>query len=80
MAQIGVVNYFIDLTVIAPNRLGSYLLGIECDSTTYHSSKATRDRDRYRQEVLERLGWQLYRIWSVDWFKNFEQEISKLMQ
>jgi very-short-patch-repair endonuclease len=80
VAQVGVANYFIDLAIINPKRSGTYLLGIECDGATYHSAKAARDRDRYRQEVLERLGWQLYRIWSTDWFKNPDREISNLAQ
>jgi len=80
VAQVGVANYFIDLAIVDPNRAGTYLLGIECDGATYHSSKAARDRDRYRQEVLEKLGWKLYRIWSTDWFKNPEVEIEKLMK
>jgi very-short-patch-repair endonuclease/DNA polymerase III delta prime subunit len=80
VAQVGVANYFIDLAIVDPNRSGTYLLGIECDGATYHSSKAARDRDRYRQEVLEKLGWKLYRIWSTDWFKNPEREIEKLLE
>ena len=80
MAQVGVANYFIDLAMVDPNRAGTYLLGIECDGATYHSSKAARDRDRYRQEVLEKLGWKLYRIWSTDWFKNPDVETEKLMK
>jgi len=80
VAQVGVANYFIDLAIIDPNKLGTYLLGIECDGATYHSSKAARDRDRYRQEVLERLGWKIYRIWSTDWFKNSDKEIEKLLR
>ena len=79
VAQVGVANYFIDLAIVDPNRVGTYLLGIECDGATYHSSKAARDRDRYRQEVLEKLGWKLYRIWSTDWFRNPEVEIEKLV-
>ncbi|MDQ1245284.1 MAG: hypothetical protein QG565_1625 [Campylobacterota bacterium] len=57
-----------------------YVLAIECDGATYHSSKSARDRDRLKQEVLERLGWKVYRIWSTDWFKNRDNEISKLLK
>lgn len=46
--------------------------------TPNHSSKATRDRDRLRQQVLERLGWTLYRIWTPDWFANPIAELKKL--
>lgn len=76
--QVGVSGYFIDLAVVDPQRPGTYLLGIECDGATYHSSKAARDRDRLRQQVLERLGWKLYRIWSTDWFTNSTVETEKL--
>jgi len=77
--QVGVSGYFIDLAVVDPERQGTYLLGIECDGATYHSSKAARDRDRLRQQVLERLGWKLYRIWSTDWFTNSTAEAEKLI-
>jgi hypothetical protein len=36
----------------------------------YHSSKAARDRDRLREQVLNRLGWRLYRIWGTDWYRG----------
>ena len=77
--QVGVSGYFIDLAVVNPQQPGTYLLGVECDGATYHSSKAARDRDRLRQEVLERLGWKLYRIWSTDWFTNSTAETEKLI-
>lgn len=77
--QVGVSGYFIDLAIVNPHHPGTYLVGIECDGATYHSSKAVRDRDRLRQQVLERLGWQLYRIWSTDWFENPDRETQKLV-
>jgi hypothetical protein len=45
-------------------------LGIECDGAAYHSSQVARDRDRLRQEVLEGLGWSIYRIWGPTWFRG----------
>lgn len=77
--QVGVAGYFIDLAVVSKNNPNEYVLGIECDGATYHSSKSARDRDRLKQEVLEKLGWNIHRIWSVDWFKNRENEIKKLL-
>ena len=44
------------------------VLAIECDGARYHSSPTARDRDRLRQDHLERLGWRFHRIWSTDWF------------
>lgn len=55
-------------------------MGVECDGWRYHSSKSARDRDRLRQEVLEGLGWNLYRIWSIDWFSDPVKEAQKLRE
>lgn len=79
-AQIGVVGYFIDLAVPNPKRPGEFLLGIECDGASYHSGKSVRDRDRLRQEILERLGWRIHRIWSLDWFRNPRRETERLLR
>jgi very-short-patch-repair endonuclease len=52
---------------------------VECDGAIYHSARSARDRDRLRQEVLEGLGWRLYRVWSTDWFRNPKRETDKLL-
>ncbi len=75
--QIGSAGYFIDLGIKDPDRLGRYLLGIECDGATYHSAQSARDRDRLRQQVLEGLGWRIHRIWSTDWFRTPDSELRK---
>jgi very-short-patch-repair endonuclease len=68
--QLGFAGYRLDLAVRNPKHPGTFLCGIECDGATYHSARSVRERDRLRQEVLERLGWSIYRIWSTDWFRN----------
>jgi very-short-patch-repair endonuclease len=78
--QLGVAGYFIDLAVRHPDQSGSFILGIECDGAMYHSARSVRDRDRLRQEVLERLRWKIYRIWSTDWFRNPRAEYKKLVE
>jgi len=76
--QVGCSGYRIDLGVRHPEK-SDYVLAVECDGATYHSGKTTRDRDRLRQEVLERLGWKFYRVWSTDWFINNQTEREKLL-
>lgn len=78
--QVGVAGFFIDLAVKHPDFPYGFLLGIECDGAAYHSSRSARDRDRLRQQVLEGLGWSIYRIWSTDWFHNSENEMQKLLK
>lgn len=77
--QVGVAGYRIDLGVVDPQRPGAYLLGVECDGASYHSSKNARDRDRIRQNVLERLGWKLHRIWSTEWWHSRKREVERLL-
>lgn len=79
-AQVGVAGFFIDLAVKDPGKPGRFLMGIECDGATYHSAKSARDRDRLRQEVLERLGWRIRRIWSTDWFSNPKGELEPIIR
>lgn len=78
VSQVGVVGYFIDIGVRHPEWPHGFILGVECDGANYHSAKSARDRDRLRQEILERLGWQLHRIWSTDWFNHPRQEAERL--
>ncbi len=77
--QVGTAGFFIDIGIKSKERPGQYILGIECDGATYHTSRSARDRDRLRQEVLQGLGWQLHRIWSTDWYRNPVQELDRAL-
>lgn len=77
--QVGCSGFRIDLGLKLPDS-SDYVLAIECDGVTYHSSKNARDRDRLRQEILERMGWKFYRIWSTDWFRNKSVEQLRLLK
>lgn len=76
--QVGTSGFFIDLAVRHPDRPGQYMLAVECDGASYHSTPSARDRDRIRQSVLEGLGWRFHRIWSTDWFRNAKSETERL--
>ena len=77
--QVGVAGYRIDLGIKHQNYPHGYVLGIECDGATYHSSRSVRDRDRAREAVLRDLGWEIYRIWSTDWFSDPDYEFGRLI-
>ncbi len=77
VAQYGSSGYRIDFAVQHPEQRGRFVLAIECDGASYHSSQSARDRDRLRQDQLERLGWRFHRIWSSDWFYNREAAAAK---
>ncbi len=76
-SQIGVSGYRIDLAIKSEDG-GRYDLGIECDGATYHGSPTARDRDWLRQQVLERLGWTIHRVWSTSWIRDPDTEIAAI--
>lgn len=77
--QVGIAGFFIDLAIADSSCPGRYLLGIECDGASYHSSHSARDRDRLRQAVLEDHGWIIHRVWSMDWFQRPHKELQRVL-
>ncbi|MFD0817567.1 AAA domain-containing protein [Micromonospora zhanjiangensis] len=77
--QWGVSGYRIDLALAHPDQPGRMVLAVETDGHSYHQAHSARDRDRLRQEHLERLGWQFHRIWSTDWYVDPAGETARLV-
>lgn len=77
--QLGVSGYRIDFAAQHPADRGRFVLAIECDGASYHSSPTARDRDRLRQDHLEKLGWRFHRIWSGEWFSDRAKAMDRLI-
>jgi very-short-patch-repair endonuclease len=77
-AQLGCGDYRLDVAVRTTDSTGHFVLGIECDGPSYQAAATARDRDRLRPEVLEKLGWRLYRIWAPAWVERREEEAAAL--
>ena len=75
--EIGEQGYRIDIGVKHESYPG-YILAVETDGATYHSSLCARDRDILRQQILEGYGWKFHRIWSTDWLRDPHAERQKL--
>lgn len=71
--QIG--PYKIDFGVILPNGEDNSesKLAIECDGYQYHNSANQVKEDIDRQIILERAGWQFYRVNSIEWYGEREK-------
>jgi len=78
--KVGVSAFKIDLAIRDPKKPKLFSLGIECDGDTYKMTKTVRDRDSLRHQVLERLGWNIYRVWSADWFSNNTRAKANLLE
>ncbi len=77
--KVGSEGCYIDMAVVDPENPGRYLMGIECDGDAYASAKSARDRDRLRKQVLRSIGWNIHQLWSLDWFRNTESELTRLV-
>lgn len=78
--KVGSAGFYIDLAIVDSENPGRYILGICCDGKSYEAAKSARDRDRLRSIVLESMGWKLFNVWSIDWFRNPEGELRLLIE
>jgi very-short-patch-repair endonuclease len=77
--QVGASVFRIDIAIRDRRMASRYILGVECDGATYHSTRTARDRDILRQRVLESMGWRIHRIWSTEWFRNPARAIEGIL-
>lgn len=78
--KVGVSNFYVDIGIRHPNYTKGYLCGLELDGPAYQNVSNTRDRHRLKHDVLVRLGWDILRVWSTEWFLNREIELESLIQ
>ncbi len=78
--QVGVAGFFIAAAVADPGNPQRFLLGIEGDGGSGHAASSVRDRDLHRRRILERLGWRIRRIASIDWFLDPAAALAPLVE
>lgn len=76
--NIGCSEYKIDIGIVNPQKKGEYILGIMCDGDKYKAANTSRDRNILQGHVLKTLGWNIYRLWILDWWENPEGELKKI--
>jgi len=76
--DIGTSEYKVDIGVIDPQNPEQYCLGILLDGENYMAASTARDRNLLQPSVLKGLGWNIYRIWTLDWLDTPEREFAKL--
>lgn len=78
--SVGRSEYRIDIGVIDPQNPDRYLLGIMLDGSSYGTARTTRDREIAQIGVLTGLGWNLLRVWCMDWWDNSEKERKRILE
>ena len=77
--DLGHSEFKIDIAVANPNNPEEYLLGIMLDGDSYKLAGNTRDREIAQCSVLKGLGWNLRRLWTMDWWDDSEREIEGIL-
>ncbi|MGB8451557.1 MAG: DUF3320 domain-containing protein [Anaerocolumna sp.] len=77
-SNIGCSGYKIDLGILHPHKPGEYVLGILLDGKNYRAAKTSRDRNILQMSVLKVLGWNIHRLWILDWWENQDKELEKI--
>lgn len=76
---IGLSEFKIDIAVIDPNDQSNYILALLLDGDTYLATQTSRDREIVQPSVLNNLNWNVARIWSVDWFRQPDVVINRIV-
>jgi uncharacterized protein YoxC/very-short-patch-repair endonuclease len=78
--NVGKSEFKVDLAIVDPKHDGKYLAAIQLDGPNYANRKITRDRNKLSDLILERLGWELIKIWSIEWWHNEAKQIETLVE
>ncbi|MDO5521358.1 MAG: DUF3320 domain-containing protein [bacterium] len=70
--NIGCSEYKLDLAVVNPKDPEQYLLGILLDGENLRKASTAKDRFILQPEVLEGLGWNVLRVWVLEWLDHPE--------
>lgn len=64
---VGASRVKVDIAVVDPQDGRRYLAGILLDGQSYRVARSTRDRELGKLEQLRDLGWNVHRVWAVDY-------------
>ena len=67
---VGRSDFKVDIAVLDESNPEKYKLGIIIDGKNYYSLPSSRDREIVVPSVLEGLGWELHRVWAIDWLNE----------
>ena len=76
--MVGRSAFRVDIGVVDPRNPERYLMGILLDGENYRQCRTTRDREISQIAVLEDLGWEIRRVWSIDWWDSRDVVIDRL--
>ena len=77
--QVGCSGFRVDVAVCDPDDKNRYILAILTDSNEPSRTRTARDREICQPSVLKMLGWNVMKVWSVDWYNDRDAVIAKIV-
>lgn len=77
--NIGTSDYKMDIGIVHPDQPNHYILGILTDGNHYYEAQTSNDREMVMPSVLQGLGWNIYRIWTLDWMQNKDKIVQEIV-
>ena len=77
--NVGSSDFKIDLAIVDKDRDGQYLAAVQLDGHHYANTVIIRDRDKLRDMMLARLGWNVIKVWSQEWWYDEKKQIANLL-
>lgn len=76
--HVGRSAFKVDIAVIDPKDSDKYILGILCDGDNFFKAKTEREREIGQPSFLHHLGWNLLRVWALDWYIDRNEVVDKI--
>lgn len=78
--NIGTSDFKVDAGVVHPEKPHEYILGILIDGKYYFDAQTTNDREMVMPAVLKVLGWNIFRVWTMDWVENSDKIVENIVK
>lgn len=77
--DIGTSGFKVDVGIVHPDKPHQYLLGILIDGKYYFDAQTTNDREMVMPAVLKSLGWNIYRVWAMEWLEHADRIVDDIV-
>lgn len=78
--HVGCSDLRVDVAVVHPRHPQQYVMGLLLDGGAYAGAGTTRDRELSQVDALRSQGWQIRRVWALDWFDNRDKELRAILR
>ena len=77
--MVGKSGFNVDIGVVSKDEPGKYCLGILIDGAGLESNDNAASREISQPGVLRGLGWNIVRVWSIEWWEDPEAVMAEIV-